>query len=263
MTTTINQIIDEILNSIPNSIRKDTVDTVKCGDPGQPVTGIATTFLASYSVLERAVQCGANFIITHEPTFYNHLDKVDWLEEDPVYQAKLEFINQHNLVIWRFHDNWHIHQPDGLLHGITMKLGWEDYADPENPAIFNLPTSTLRETALLIKEKLGIKTVRVVGDLDMECKKIGILVGAWGGSNQIPFIRRTHPDALVCGEIAEWETSEYVRDAVAQGKKTALIITGHANSEEPGMEYLVSWLNQHFPGVPARHVPLGDPFLFI
>jgi putative NIF3 family GTP cyclohydrolase 1 type 2 len=263
MTPTIQQIIDEILNAIPDSVKEDTVDMVKCGDPNQHVTGIATTFLASQSVLERARQLGVNFIITHEPTFYNHLDNVDWLAEDPVYQTKYEFIKRSKLVIWRFHDNWHIHQPDGLLQGIVEKLNWGSYKDPQNPAIFHIPSTKLEDLVLIIKDKLGIKTLRIVGNLEMECQKIGVLVGAWGGSNQIPFMRKTNLDILICGEIAEWETSEYVRDAVNQGRKQALIITGHANSEEPGMEYLVSWLEQRFPGLPVHHIPVGDPFVFV
>jgi len=263
MTLTIQQIIDGILNEIPHSVREHTVDTVKCGDPTQPVTGIATTFLASHSVLERTAQLGANLLITHEPTFYNHLDNVDWLVEDPVYRAKIEFIDHHNLVIWRFHDNWHIHKPDGLLQGITEKLNWESYVDPQNPSIFHIPQITLSDLTMKIKEKLSIKTLRIVGNLEMECQKIGVLVGAWGGTNQISFMRNTKPDVLICGEISEWETSEYVRDAVDQGRKQALIITGHANSEEPGMEFLVGWLHQRFPDITVHHIPVGDPFVFI
>jgi hypothetical protein len=62
---------------------------------------------------------GANLVITHEPTFYNHLDETDWLTNDPVFQQKRTYIEQHNLVIWRFHDNLHQHQPDPTMAGIS------------------------------------------------------------------------------------------------------------------------------------------------
>jgi len=52
----------------------DTVDTVKAGDAHTPVTGIATTFLDTMDVLREANRQGANLVVTHEPTFYNHLD---------------------------------------------------------------------------------------------------------------------------------------------------------------------------------------------
>lgn len=63
-----------------------TVDTLKAGDPNSVVTGIVTTFMDTYPVLEQAVASGKNLIITHEPTFYNHLDNQELLAADPVQQ---------------------------------------------------------------------------------------------------------------------------------------------------------------------------------
>ena len=53
----------------------------------------ATTFLATRAVVQRAVDVGANLIITHEPVYYGHRDEVDWLADDPVYQAKRRLID--------------------------------------------------------------------------------------------------------------------------------------------------------------------------
>ena len=66
-------------------------------------------------------------------------------------------------------------------------------------------------------------------------------------------------DALVCGEINEWETCEYVRDAERAGIAKGLIVVGHAASEEGGMAYLAEWLRERAPGIPITHVPAGDP----
>jgi hypothetical protein len=43
----------------------------------------------------------------------------------------------------------------------------------------------------------------------------------------------------------------------------ALLLTGHAASEEPGMAYLAEWLRMRFPETPITHVPTGEPFLFL
>jgi hypothetical protein len=66
----------------------DTVDTLKAGDPNTVVTGIATTFMDTYSALEQAVASHKNLVIMHEPTFYNHLDDLAPLAGDPVKQQK-------------------------------------------------------------------------------------------------------------------------------------------------------------------------------
>ena len=258
--TSIQQVVHNILLAIPGAPMEETVDTFKAGDPAQEVTGIVTTFLASCQVIQRAIDLGANLIITHEPTYYNHLDEVGWLKGDPVYEAKRRLIEENKIVIWRFHDHWHMHRPDGILTGLVKELGWEDYADAENLAIYNVPPVSLRDLAVSLKERLGMRTVRAVGNLDMICHRAGLVPGALAGEAQIAFLGRENIDVLICGELHEWEVPEYVRDAVAQGKKKAVIVLGHANSEEAGMKWLVEWLRSRLPGVPITHVPVGDPF---
>ena len=66
-------------------------------------------------------------------------------------------------------------------------------------------------------------------------------------------------DVLVCGEAPEWQTAEYVRDALACGQNKALIVLGHEPSEEAGMAYLAEWLKPRVMGIPITHVPAGDP----
>jgi putative NIF3 family GTP cyclohydrolase 1 type 2 len=263
MRTTIQDVIDTILQEVPGAPFEESVDTFKAGDPSLEVTGIVTTFLASYEVIQRAVDLGANLIITHEPIYYNHLDEVDWLTNDPVYQAKRQLLEENNVTVWRFHDYWHLHRPDGILTGFVRELGWEPYAVAENPIIYRVPPVPLWELATVLKEMLDINTVRVVGNLEMMCQRVGLLLGAIGTRPQINFLGQEGVDVLVCGEIDEWETSEYVRDAVAQGREKALIILGHANSEEPGMKWLVEWLGARFPDITITHVPVGDPFHFV
>jgi hypothetical protein len=87
MTWTIQQAIDTIIASVPGAPFADTVDTVKIGDSSQELTGIVITFLATCDVIEEAAKVGANLLITHEPTFYNHPDETGWLSKHPVYEA--------------------------------------------------------------------------------------------------------------------------------------------------------------------------------
>src|SRR5512145_3193082 len=139
----VQQLINSILEAIPGAPFPETVDTIKMGDPAREATGIVTTFLASQSVLQKAVDVGANFIIVHEPTFYNHLDDTDWLKGDAVYQAKRQFIDEHRLTLWRLHDYWHSHQPDGIMIGVLRSLGWETYVEPVMPYLATIPAMSL------------------------------------------------------------------------------------------------------------------------
>ena len=64
----------------------------------------------------------------------------------------------------------------------------------------------------------------------------------------------------ITGEGPEWETPEYVRDALAQGKKRALIALGHGESEQPGMKYLAAILRERFPGLAVHLSRKGRSF---
>ena len=67
-------VIDRIKKNIGVEWKPDTFDTIKAGDPATVVSGVVTTAIASMSVLRRAVDAGANLVITSEPTFYGRTD---------------------------------------------------------------------------------------------------------------------------------------------------------------------------------------------
>src|ERR1700751_3481276 len=136
-----------------------TVDTFKAGDPDTPITGIATTMMATFDVLKRAAARHDNLVITHEPTFYSHEDKTETFEtaNDPVWREKKAFIRDHHLVVWRFHDHWHTRRPDGILSGMARALGWQAYQSQEMPNLFVMPQNTLRALAKSIQARLSIK----------------------------------------------------------------------------------------------------------
>jgi len=256
----IQDAINTIMSKIPGARNPNTVDTVKSGNPDQQLTGIVTTFMATVAVIRTAIDKGANLIITHEPTYYNHRDETEWLGDDPVYAYKRKLLEDNQIVVWRFHDYWHQERPDGILHGFLDEVGWQSYLNPDLENSCIIPQTNLQDLASFFKEKMGLKRTFYVGNGDQSCTKIGILPGAWGKDNHIPFLRKDI-EVLVIGEANEWETIEYGRDAALAGMNKGLIVLGHAKSEEPGMYYLVAWLNKHLQGVAVHHVPAEDPFI--
>ncbi len=259
---TIQDVINLIMEEIPGAPWEPTVDTVKSGDVTQPVRAVLTTFLATQRTIDYAARHGVNLIITHEPTYYNHLDETSWLENDPVYQKKRKTLEDNGIVVWRFHDYWHAHRPDGVATGVLKRLGWEAYAQPDQPQICQIPSVPLGELSRFMKDRFGAERIRVMGSADMPCSRVGLLVGAASGQRQIEMLSEV--DVLVVGEVREWETTEYVRDANWQGdRQMGLIVIGHALSEEPGMEWLAEWLTPRLPGTIVVHQESGDPFYFV
>ncbi|MEO8076633.1 MAG: hypothetical protein ABI818_09915, partial [Acidobacteriota bacterium] len=71
---TAQEIVDRVKKHLGVDWSSDDVDTFKIGDPATVVTGVVTTSMATLDVLQKAVQAGANFIITAAPTFYTKAD---------------------------------------------------------------------------------------------------------------------------------------------------------------------------------------------
>ena len=263
-TFTVKQVIDIILKEIPNAPFPKTVDQLRSGSMEQEVTGIVTTMFPTIEVIERTAKAGANFIIAHETPFYNNQDETDWLQQDDAYRYKIGLLDKYKIAIWRFHDYWHSHKPDGIIMGNLIKLGWEKYFDTNTPRLLTLPAAmSLKSIVSLAKERLGIPSVRVIGNLKQECKTIYMAFGYMDSRMQIAAIQQYKPDLILSGETREWETVERVRDGQLMGQKTALLVLSHSVSEEAGMEYAAKWLQPKVPGVKITHIASMNPFTFL
>ncbi|NIK77114.1 putative NIF3 family GTP cyclohydrolase 1 type 2 [Paenibacillus castaneae] len=252
-------LIKDVLNTLmePVSRLEHTVDGLESGDPESEVSGMITTFMATQDVIEQAIRAGANLIIAHEGTFYSHQDKKGLEREDSVYQEKQKLIEQSGIAIYRFHDYLHRYEPDGIMTGLIKELEWELLVTENQPtaSILTIPTMTVNDIAEHVKQRLGISYVRVIGERSMPCSRIGLLAGYRGGGvTSIPLFEEQNVDMVLYGEGPEWETPEYVRDAVHQGRKKALMVLGHAQSEEPGMKHVANTLQAHFPSIPVQFI---------
>jgi len=255
----------EIVKSIQDHIgipwMTETVDTFKAGNPDMPVTGVAVTMMATLDVLQRAAANHQNFVITHEPTFYNHLDKPEGMDEsDPVWAEKRAFIEKHNMVVWRFHDHWHRRKPDGILVGMVHELGWENFQHADFPYGFTLPETTLAKLAADVAKRLDAPALRVVGNPEMKVTKAALSPGSAGFVRETHALERNDVEVLLVGETREWETVEYAADADAEGKRKALIVIGHIPSEQAGMQECARWLRTFVANVPIEFVPAKQPF---
>jgi len=255
---TAGEVVDRIKNQVTVDWQEETVDTFKSGGEGSIITGIATTFLANLDVLKRAKERGLNMVITHEPTFYNHFDEKERYGNDPVLEAKLKFIEENNMVVWRFHDHWHQTEPDGIYKGVVDQLGWTAFQKENN--LYVIPETTLKNLADQFKAHYQAKTIRVIGDPGMKLTNVALRLGAPGSMAHIEMLKMEQVEVLVSGESQEWETVEYTRDAISAGMKKALILLGHATSEEPGMEYCATWLKTFVTEVPVEFIPAKEPF---
>jgi putative NIF3 family GTP cyclohydrolase 1 type 2 len=251
------------------------VDTIKAGDPATMVSGVVTTAMASLSVLRRAVDAGANLIITSEPTFYARSDARtppagrgggrgappppdSPPPTDPVYAAKNAFIEKHGLVVFRLNQHWRLRQPDPFVHGLASALGWSTRVAPDT-ARYSIAAVSLSTLAGELKKKLGSRGgIRVIGDPQTRVQTVALLPGSTplaAALDSLPAV-----DVIVAGEVREWESVEYARDVVASGERKGLVLLGRVVSEEGGMSECARWLATLVSEVPVRHISAGDPY---
>ena len=269
-TVTAQDIVDRVRKAVGVEWKAGTVDTFKAGDPSTPITGIVTTSLATIDVMRRAVKAGANMIVTAGPTFYSRTDSptppagrgrgaAAPPPPDPVFAAKQDFIKTHALVVWRFHDHWRLRTPDPFAHGLAAALGWARYRTNDDPARLTVPALTLEALAARGKSRLDARGgVRVVGRPQTRVRTIGLLPGTRAIQDTVALL--PHVDAIIAGEIREWESSEYARDVVNAGLGKGVILVGRSLSEDAGMKVCADWLRPIVPEAPVRWLPAGDPY---
>jgi putative NIF3 family GTP cyclohydrolase 1 type 2 len=254
---TAGQVVDHIKEHLGVPWRGGPTDTFKSGDTETPVTGIATTVMSTFDVIKRAAAGGRNMVITHEPTFWLGNDATERFVDDAVYKQKVQFIRDHNIVVWRFHDHLHARQPDMSAVGLAEALGWAPYLSKSEPRVYVLPPKKLRDLAKDAERRLRLPAIRVVGDPQASVSRAALMQGA------APFHAATvfpNVDVIVAGEQREWEGVEYAFDANTAGQRKGLILIGHWVSEDQGMRLCADWLKSFITEVPVEWIPAGDPF---
>jgi len=103
---TTNEIRQYLLKNSPWVNLKNTVDTVKCGDPDRPVKKAGVAWFSSIGDIRAAIRAGCDLLVVHEPTFWEHAaPEQSWRKRGPGI-AKSKALAESGLVILRAHDTW-------------------------------------------------------------------------------------------------------------------------------------------------------------
>lgn len=266
------EVIDIILKTYDSIEFRETCDGFKWGDPQGECTGMVLSCALTIDVIRAAIRLGCNFIMVHEPSFYTHADDTDWLEGNTVFEMKKKLLDEHGIVVWRNHDHMHrAMHPDEIMQGVIKELGWTQYVtdgyDREYRKV-SIPPMKLRELVVLLRERMHLRTGRVVGNMDKLVSNIvfcGHVFPSWDAKERIPteLLAQKDVDVLIPGELIDWTVTCYARDAEQLGMNKAIIQTGHFSWEEPGMKWMAERFKTLLPELSICFVPSGDPYQFI
>ena len=185
---------------------------------------------ATDAVIDRAVEAGADMLITHHPLIFSPIKKVT--DEDFIGQRVVKLI-RNDLSYYAMHTNYDVlgmaPLSEKILEIKDAEVLDETMEDDEGRKqgigrIGNLEKPmTLEECCVFVKHKLKLGSLKVFGDMGKTVRRIAVSPGS--GKSAISVALRKGADVLVTGDIGHHDGI----DAVEQG--LAVIDAGHYGTE--------------------------------
>lgn len=253
--------INRYLNTLVEDLPARTVDRVIYGDADRPVRGIAVAWMPYADTIREAACLGANLLVVHEPTFYDHWDLEGKAAHLPEVEAKKRLIDEHGITIIRCHDVW------DAMPGIGIPCAWGDFLGLGEPVhsvrhynvyeVAPVPAAAFAATVAARVAPLGQPVVGFYGDGERRVRRIGLGTGCISD----PFtIYGLGADLAIAVDdiVRAWVAGEWCRDG---GRP--LVVVNHCVSEEPGMASLARYLAATYPGLPVHHIAQGCTYAAI
>ncbi len=234
-----------------------TVDQFMHGNPEAEVRGIATTWLATDACLREAARRGLNFVIAHEGAFYPQYQGT--ASGDRHHAQKRRLLDELGLTLMRCHDTWDRMPDVGIPDAWTAFLGFP--AEPRPVESFYriclVEGRTVEEVAQAVLERvrpLGQETVGIVGDRGKRVHRLAVGTGA---ITRLPAMHDLGADVVLATDDGISTTSGGLWSLDLD---VPMLVVNHATGEVPGMQAMVSYIQQHFPDVPVEYLDSGFPY---
>ena len=67
-------------------------------------------------------------------------------------------------------------------------------------------------------------------------------------------------DCILVSETKEYDSFEYVRDAIRTGTKKGAIFISHVTGEDEGMRFFAEWSQPFLPEIPVKYIATTDEY---
>ena len=216
---------------------------------------------ATDAVIDRAVEAGADMLITHHPLIFSPLKKVT--DEDFVSRRVVKLI-QNDISYYAMHTNYDVlgmaelaEKILGIRNTEVLDITMEKDGKPEGIGrIGELEKPmTLEECCVYVKHKLNLGSLKVFGDMQAEVSRLAISPGS--GKTAIAAAIAKGADVLVTGDIGHHDG----RAAVEQG--LSVIDAGHYGTEYIFIDDMRRFLEDKLPVLDVITTPVIHPFQVI
>ena len=216
------------------------------GSPSQEVHGVLVGFDCTPALVDEAVSCGADMIVTHHPLIFGGIRKVS--PEDPVGLALIKAIRS-GISVYAAHTT-----ADKVIGGVsgTMaeRLGLKDVKvlDEETEgiglgAVGNLERPMDSEEFIsFVKSRFGLRIARCSHPIGILVSRVAMCGGS--GSSLIGKAVESGAQAYICGDISYHH--------FFTPKDFMLIDIGHFEGEVEICRVLFTLLRKNFPTFAVR-----------
>jgi hypothetical protein len=235
------------------------------GDAHAPVGGIAACSVPSMAILRRAADAGCTLILCDSHPFYLY-DPV-WSAQisnpqtalaSPIAAAKRAFITERKLAVVRLHGAWEARMPlsASLAFAAQLELG---ATEPRGDhLVCSIAATDARALGAALAGR-GCGGLRMLGTPTTRASRIAVRAGMLTPATLAHILRDPAIDAIIAGDAVEWEATPYMEDAIAAGRRAALLLAGFAASMEPVGAAIGAWARGVFPELPVTW--LAEPGL--
>ena len=216
---------------------------------------------ATDAVIDRAVEAGADMLITHHPLIFSPLKKVT--DEDFISRRVVKLI-QNDISYYAMHTNYDVLGMAKLAEKIldirnTEVLDITMEKDGKTEGIGRIGElerpMTLEECCVYVKHRLNLGSLKVFGDMQAEVSRLAIFPGS--GKTAVAAAIAKGADVLVTGDIGHHDGL----DAVEQG--LCVIDAGHYGTEYIFIEDMRKFLEDKLPVLDVITMPVIHPFQVI
>ena len=243
----VKDIISVIEEFAPLSLQENWDNSGLCiGSPEDSVSSVLLGLDCTPELVDEAISCGADMIVTHHPLIFSGLKKIS--PEDKVGEAVIKAIKA-GISIYAAHTS-----ADKVIAGVSgamaARLGLKDVAilDEDGDGtglgvVGNLPEAMAAEDVIrLVKDRFGLKSMRASRPVDGMIERIALCGGS--GGSLIKAARRSGAQLYISGDISYHNF--FTEDGFM------IMDIGHYESEIEIVDILFSLIKKNFPTFVVR-----------
>ena len=243
----VRDIIQVIESFAPLSIQEKWDNSGLCiGSQDAEVTSVLIGLDCTPELVDEAIECGADMIVTHHPLIFSGLKMIN--SEDPVGETVVKAIRA-GIAVYAAHTN-----ADKVIEGVSgamaarLSLTDVEVLDEDGEgtglgAVGNLPEPMdATEAIAYVKERFGLKVMKASRPLTEKISRVALCGGS--GGSLIGAALRSGAQLYISGDIS------YHNFFTPKG--FMLMDIGHYESEKEIVDILFSLIKKNFPTFAVR-----------